>query len=57
MEDAYQCKGRFCTTCSVGESEEWGRLLSHDMIQVPHGQEPSVHGVLVYGEHAKMEFI
>ncbi|MCQ6289193.1 transposase zinc-binding domain-containing protein [Bacillus cereus] len=24
----YRCKGRFCTTCSVGESEEWSRLLS-----------------------------
>ena len=33
---AYLCKGRFCTTCSVGESEEWSRVLSHDMIQVNH---------------------
>jgi hypothetical protein len=24
----YRCKGRFCTTCSVGESEEWSRLLT-----------------------------
>ncbi|MFA1641561.1 transposase zinc-binding domain-containing protein [Chryseomicrobium imtechense] len=24
---AYRCKGRFCTTCSVGESEEWSRIL------------------------------
>jgi len=22
----YRCKGRFCTTCSVGESEEWSRF-------------------------------
>ncbi|QFF98040.1 transposase [Psychrobacillus glaciei] len=33
---AYRCKGRFCTTCSVGESEEWSRLISHDMFQVNH---------------------
>jgi len=33
---AYRCKGRFCTTCSVGESEEWSRLISHEMFQVNH---------------------
>ena len=33
---AYRCKGRFCTTCSVGESEEWSRVMSHDMFQVNH---------------------
>jgi len=32
----YRCKGRFCTTCSVGESEEWGRLLSDEVLQVNH---------------------
>jgi len=32
----YRCKGRFCTTCSVGESEEWSRLLSEDVLQVNH---------------------
>lgn len=32
----YRCKGRFCTTCSVGESEEWSRLLSEDVFQVNH---------------------
>nr|WP_279402067.1 transposase zinc-binding domain-containing protein [Piscibacillus salipiscarius] len=32
----YRCKGRFCTTCSVGESEEWGRLLSEDTIHTTH---------------------
>ncbi|CAN7630158.1 transposase zinc-binding domain-containing protein [Paenibacillus sp. LjRoot56] len=21
----YRCKGRFCTTCSCGETEEWSR--------------------------------
>lgn len=41
MRDAYRtvpyrCKGRFCTTCSVGESEEWSRLLSEDVLQVNH---------------------
>ncbi|MFC4598879.1 hypothetical protein [Cohnella hongkongensis] len=23
----YRCKGRFCTTCSCGKTEEWSRLL------------------------------
>lgn len=32
----YRCKGRFCTTCSVGESEEWSRLLTEDVVQVSH---------------------
>lgn len=33
---AYRCKGRFCTSCSVGESEEWSRILSNEVIQVNH---------------------
>src|SRR5690242_4922303 len=32
----YRCKARFCTTCSVGESEEWSRLLTEDVLQVNH---------------------
>jgi len=32
----YRCKGRFCTTYSSGETEEWGRLLSEDVFQVLH---------------------
>lgn len=32
----FRCKGRFCTTCSVGESEEWSRLLSEDVLYVNH---------------------
>ncbi|MDH3009532.1 transposase [Gordonia alkanivorans] len=32
----YRCKGRFCTTCSCGETEEWSRLLEHDVFQVNH---------------------
>ncbi len=32
----YRCKGRFCTTCSGGESEEWSRLLTEDVLQVNH---------------------
>ncbi|MBP1970749.1 hypothetical protein J2Z83_002885 [Virgibacillus natechei] len=32
----YRCKGRFCTTCSLGESEEWSRLLMEDVLQVNH---------------------
>lgn len=27
----YRCKGRFCTTCSCGETEEWARLLEQDV--------------------------
>ncbi|XJZ27405.1 transposase [Bacillota bacterium Lsc_1132] len=32
----FRCKGRFCTTCSCGETEEWERLLSEDVFQVNH---------------------
>jgi hypothetical protein len=32
----YRCKGRFCTTCSCGETEEWGRMLTEDVFQVNH---------------------
>lgn len=32
----YRCKGRFCTTCSCGETEEWSRLLLEDVFQVNH---------------------
>ena len=32
----FRCKGRFCTTCSVGESEEWSRILTEDVLQVNH---------------------
>ncbi|UZH05460.1 transposase zinc-binding domain-containing protein [Heyndrickxia coagulans] len=32
----FRCKGRFCTTCSVGESEEWSRLLTEEALQVNH---------------------
>lgn len=32
----YRCKGRFCTTCSCGETEEWGRLLQEEVFQVNH---------------------
>lgn len=32
----YRCKGRFCTTCSVGESEDWIRLLTEDVLLVNH---------------------
>lgn len=31
-----RCKGRFCTTCSCGETEEWSRLLLDDVLQVHH---------------------
>ncbi|GAB6172984.1 hypothetical protein JCM15765_24620 [Paradesulfitobacterium aromaticivorans] len=32
----YRCKGRFCTTCSSGETEEWSRLIADEMFQVNH---------------------
>nr|WP_240419253.1 transposase zinc-binding domain-containing protein [Paenibacillus periandrae] len=32
----YRCKGRFCTTCSCGETEEWSRVLMEDVFQVNH---------------------
>nr|WP_189008607.1 transposase zinc-binding domain-containing protein [Paenibacillus marchantiophytorum] len=32
----FQCKGRFCTTCSCGETEEWSRVLSENVSQVNH---------------------
>jgi ferredoxin len=32
----YRCKGRFCTTCNCGETEDWGRLPSEDVFQVNH---------------------
>ncbi|TDF97760.1 hypothetical protein E1757_13965 [Paenibacillus piri] len=32
----YRCKGRFCTTCSCGETEEWSRLMCEDVVQVNH---------------------
>ena len=33
---AYRCKGRFCTSCFAGETEEWSRLLVEDVFQVNH---------------------
>lgn len=32
----YRCKGRFCTTCSSGETEEWSRMMAEDVMQVNH---------------------
>jgi hypothetical protein len=32
----YRCKGRFCTTCSCGETEEWSRVLTEEAFQVNH---------------------
>jgi hypothetical protein len=32
----HRCKGRFCTSCANGETEEWGRLTSEDVFQVNH---------------------
>jgi uncharacterized protein (DUF2267 family) len=32
----FRCKGRFCSTCSCGETEEWSRLLAEDVFQVAH---------------------
>lgn len=32
----YRCKGRFCTTCSCGETEEWSRVMAEEVFQVSH---------------------
>ena len=32
----YRCKGRFCTTCSSGETEEWSRMIAEEVVQVNH---------------------
>jgi hypothetical protein len=32
----YRCKGRFCTSCSCGETEEWSRVMCEDVFQVNH---------------------
>jgi hypothetical protein len=32
----YHCKGRFCNTCSNGETEEWSRLLADNVVKVAH---------------------
>jgi hypothetical protein len=32
----YRCKGRFCTTCSCGETEEWSRVLMEEVFQTNH---------------------
>lgn len=32
----YRCKGRFCTTCSSGETEEWSRMIAEEVVHVNH---------------------
>ena len=32
----FRCKGRFCTTCSSGETEEWSHFMAEDVLQVNH---------------------
>jgi hypothetical protein len=32
----HRCKGRFCTTCATGETEEWSRIMQEDVFQVNH---------------------
>ncbi|WP_424955040.1 IS91 family transposase [Effusibacillus lacus] len=32
----YRCKGRFCTTCSNGETEEWSKVMEQELLTVPH---------------------
>jgi hypothetical protein len=29
----YRCKGRFCTTCSCGETDEWSRLMQEEVFK------------------------
>lgn len=31
-----RCKGKFCPTCSVGESERWSEIVSQDMFHTTH---------------------
>lgn len=33
---ALKCKGKFCPTCAVGESQRWSDLVAHDMFAVNH---------------------
>src|SRR5690554_1307307 len=32
----HRCKGRFCTSCANGETEEWSRVMNEDVFQVNH---------------------
>lgn len=48
----YRCKGRFCTTCSVGETEEWSRLLEEEVFQVHHR-----HVILTIDEGLRVIFL
>jgi len=54
----YRCKGRFCTTCSSGETEEWSRMIAEEVVQVNHrhviftideGLSPHVHMLVTMG--------
>lgn len=47
----YRCKSRFCTTCSCGESEEWSRIMSDDVIQTNHR-----HIIFTIDEHLRIVF-
>lgn len=48
----YTCKGRFCTTCSVGESEEWARLMYQETVQKNHR-----HVILTIDEGLRVVFL
>jgi len=48
----FRCKGRFCTTCSAGETEEWSRLLEDDVFQVNHR-----HVILTIDEGLRIVFL
>ena len=48
----FRCKGRFCTTCSAGETEEWRRLLEEDVFQVNHR-----HVILTIDEGLRIVFL
>jgi hypothetical protein len=58
----YRCKGRFCTTCSCGETEEWGRLLSEEVFQVNHRQviftiDEGLRNIFLRYRHLLKEFM
>lgn len=48
----YRCKGRFCTTCSCGETEEWSRMLEEEVFQVNHR-----HVILTIDERLREIFL
>jgi hypothetical protein len=49
---ALKCKGKFCPTCAVGESQRWSDLVAHDMFAVNHR-----HVIFTIGEGLREIFL